>query len=78
MALGNKAQGRISRWMSVQQVSVELCAIGIDRMLVDRLRAECVDGEALMQFTMHDFAHFGIKYGPMVKIRGLLMASMRK
>ena len=63
---------KITRSMSVPEVSARLRSVNIDESVVQRLASECVDGEALHNFIAEDFEHFGIKYGPMVKIRSLL------
>lgn len=63
---------KITRTMSVSEVSAKLRNVSIDESVVQKLADECVDGEALHNFVAEDFEHFGIKYGPMVKIRSLL------
>ena len=69
-----RARGQITREMSVYEVGLELSAIKMEKIIIERFVAECVDGEALHHFTVQDFANFGVKYGPMVKIRSLVKA----
>ena len=64
---------KIARGMSVSEVSAKLRSVSIDETVVQKLADECVDGDALHNFNAGDFEHFGIKYGPMVKIRSLLL-----
>ena len=72
VAVAGVPLAKITRSMSVSEVSTKLRTMNIDESIVQKLADECVDGEALHNFIAEDFEHFGIKYGPMVKIRSLL------